>query len=295
MTSIMYMPDRRPWHRRALSRLRRDLQRKWNKFIYQPYKALTRTLVRWVYGLRPPLVAHSQSSVNQLAAPAPLPLIRNRRLSITSSSSPEEPTISPRFRKKIIGRCNQEQYTATQEQCPLFTKLPLELRLLIYRFALGDLTLHIIPSHVPSLTLPPRFSLRTHPFHRRLDFEVCNFAQRHKQANKEDAVNVLENPEICTREASKRLEIGSLIQLHYKAGTEDAVAWPTSMDYLLTKYGRKGGPLALLKTCRVMYVLTLFHKTKSMPIILTKPLPVIPRRLRPSTSQTRSASPTPQP
>jgi hypothetical protein len=289
------MPDRRPWHRRALSRLRRALQNKWNKVIYQPYKALTRTLIRWIYGLRPPLIAHGQYSVNQLAAPAPLPLIRNRRLSITSSGSPEEPIISPRFRRKIIGRCNQEQYTATQDQCLFFTKLPLELRLLIYRFVLGDLTLHIILSHVPSFTLPPRFSLRTHPFRRRLDFEVCKFAQRHKQANEENAVAVLENPEICTREGSKQLEISGLIQLHYKEGAEDAVDWATSTNCLLTKYGRKGGPLALLKTCRVMYVLTLFRKIKSIPIILTKPRPVIQRRLRSSTSQTNSASPTPQP
>jgi len=293
MTSV-WTSGRRPWHRRVLSRLLSAFRRQWNKFIYYPCEALTRVLVRWLYGLKPPLITKGYFSARELAAPAPLPLIRKRRLSITWSDSSEAPTISPRFLGKFIGTRNQEQYTATQDQCLLFTKLPLELRLLIYRFVLGDLTLHIIPSHAPSLTLPPRFSLRTHPFRRRLDFEFCKSAHHYKKAKEENAVAIFEDPELCTQERSKQWEFNGLVQSYSMQRDKGNADWAFWARYFLSKHGRKNGLLALLKTCRVMYVVSLLRKIQSMRIELTNRRPVIPRLLRSSTPQTYSPSPTPK-
>jgi hypothetical protein len=278
MTSIYYNTfEASPWHRRVLSRFRSALATRWNRFIYKPFQLFTCILIRWLYGPKIPLFVYDQMSADEIAPVAPLPLMRKRRLSITeftlpgpprtistynrlfgklaeiqhlgtTSSTPSEtPTLLPRFHEEIVGRHDKLQCTATQEQCPLITKLPLELRLQIYGYVLGNRTLHIIPSHVPSLTPPPRFSLRTYPFHRRLDFEICK-----NPGLRLDLKGVCcERPEICTRESDKNSDFR--INRGFKKDTDERKALRTKS--FLQKYERKDGPLALLKTCRVMYVL----------------------------------------
>jgi hypothetical protein len=192
-----------------------------------------------VYDRHPPRLAHGRHPAEKLTPPGPLPPFRERRLSITSSTSllaETPPTLIPNLFGKLIGRRDKAQVTLPQNQCLLFTKLPTELRLHIYRFVLGDSTFHIIPSHVPSLTSPPRFSLRAHPFRARLDFERCPNPQRHMGVR---------THEMCTREGHKRWATSRLPDSDYEN---------VATEFLLQKWRRKGGPLALLKTCRVMYV-----------------------------------------
>src|ERR1700712_1463466 len=89
MTSIYYNAyDARPWHRHVLPRSRRALAARWNRYIYGPFQLLTRTLVRWLYGPKPPLFVHDQMSAEEIAPASPLPLTRKRRLSITESTLP---------------------------------------------------------------------------------------------------------------------------------------------------------------------------------------------------------------
>jgi hypothetical protein len=243
------------------------------KFIYKPFHIFICTLIRWLYGPKLPLFVYDEMSTEEIAPAAPLPLRRRRRLSIQeftspdpprristyrqlfgkpaevqhlltrSSTSPETSTLLPRFHERLLGR-HDVQSTAIQEKCPLLAKLPLELRLQIYGYVLGGHTLHIIPSHVPSLELPPRFSLRAYPFHRRLDFEVCKNPKSH--------LGFKESYESCTREYNKRDDLAILTGGSFSDTKEHASRRTKAM---LQKYERKGGPLALLKTCRLMYVL----------------------------------------
>jgi len=264
-----------PWHRRVLARFRSALAKCWNRFIYEPFQLLIRTLIRWLYGPKLPLFVHDQMSTKEIVPASPLPLTRNRRLSITeftipgqsrtvstynrlfsklakvqhlgttSSKPPETYSLLPRFHEILVERHDEVQ-------CLLLTKLPLELRLQIYGHVLGYRTLHIIPSHVPSLSLPPRFSLKTYPFHRRLDFEICRTLKSHL-----DHDDVFE---MCIREITKTCELERLTQLLDCRGDIDkGVDKVQKINYFLHKYERKGGPLALLKTCRTMYVLNLFN------------------------------------
>jgi hypothetical protein len=213
-------------------------------------KSLTRTLVRWVYGLEPPRLAHVQRSAEELTPPAPLPPSRKHRLSIISSTPPfaETSTPIPNLFGELVKKRDKVQYTKLQNQCPLFTRLPPELRLQIYRFVLGDCTFHIIPSHAPSLTPPPRFSLRAQPFCTRLDFERCSKPERHMGVRTKFRFVVVQSHEMCTREGHKKWAASRLPKTDYENVTT---------EFLLEKWKRKGGPLALLKTCRVMCVL--FH------------------------------------
>jgi hypothetical protein len=285
MTSENYDTFDSPWHRRVLSRFRSAVAKYWNRLIYEPFQLLIRTLIRWLYGPNPPLFVHNWISAKGIAPASPLPLMRKRRLSITeftlpgqsrtaskynrlfsklakvqhlgstTSTPPETYTLPPRFLERLVGRHDEFQCTAAQDQCPLLTKLPLELRLQIYGHVLGYRTLHIIHSHVPSLSLPPRFSLRTHPFHKRLDFEICKAPESHLNRNSVS--------EICTRASIRKSKfngLGLIPALRYRGGTDQvADKVMVRVKYLLQKYERKGGPLALLKTCRIMYVLVSFN------------------------------------
>jgi hypothetical protein len=255
-------------------RSRSALATSWNKFIYKPFQLLIRTLIRWLYGPKLPLFVYDEMPTEEIAPVAPLPLTRKRRLSIPdftspdpprristyrqlfgkpaeaqhllnrSSTSPETSTLLPRFNERLLGRHDEVQCTAIQEKCPLFAKLPLELRLQIYGLVLGGRALHIIPSHVPSITLPPRFSLRAYQFHRRLDFEVCKNPKSH--------LGFKESSDSCTREYNKQDDLALLTGKSFSDTKEHASRRTKAM---LQKYERKDGPLALLKTCRLMYVL----------------------------------------
>jgi hypothetical protein len=220
---------------------------------YQPpwraWKSLIRTLARWVYGPKTPRFAHVRHSPQQLTPPGPLPPFRERRLSISlcTSSFTKTPKPIPNLFRKLMRKRDKAQCTSLQNQCPLFTRLPLELRVQIYRFFLGDCTFHIIPSHVASLTLPPRFSLRAHPFQARLDFEVCADPEQHIGVRNNNSISIRDSHRDCTGEGSKEWASSRLrLETDYQIVTTERI---------LQKWGRKGGPLALLKTCRVMYAL----------------------------------------
>lgn len=207
---------------------------------------------RWLYGIKPPLIIYDQVYTKEFIPPTPLPITRKRRLSITSNTSPKAATRLSMF----LGRCiGEHDHAASQDQCLLFTKLPLELRLLVYGHVLGNRTVHIIPSHVPSLTPPPRYSFKTHPFRRRLDFEECSFSLGHRRDNKTDVESDPEDPEHCTHENLRNWELNRLFKVfRWHQRLKLHLDSDAALEYFVKKWGRKGGPLALLKTCRVMYV-----------------------------------------
>ncbi|KAF2791340.1 hypothetical protein K505DRAFT_67399 [Melanomma pulvis-pyrius CBS 109.77] len=234
MTTNIYRNTKPRSYKRALGNV---VRKSWNRVAYRPYKSVSTTLNRWIRPPSLPLVVFADGTPN-FGPPLPLPAKRKRRLSITADGGPEVrtrvSTLVPNFMRKSRG-----QHTSPQSQCA-FLKLPPEIRNQIYRLALGDQLLHIIPSLVPSSTLPPRFSWKPQPFRLRLDYAPCKYSQ-----NPGAGGSVTPDPHsLCA------IWINGEGELHSEAQNQDRSVFGARYRRW---WIRRKGVLALVKTCRIIY------------------------------------------
>ena len=139
--------------------------------VVYPCRYCASTFKRWTGQKEYPKIAMG-TPPRKKAAPAPLPLARERSLSISQDLTELRRSVrgmvtSPFRRKKI----------ADQSQCMLLTRLPPEIRMQIWELVVGNQRLHIIPSLVPSLTRPNKYTLTDNGVLYRLDYETCRKSQ----------------------------------------------------------------------------------------------------------------------
>ena len=241
--------------RRAVAFPGKALKRAWRTFTTIPRRCqkAKNWAYRWMQPSPPPLVLCS-GDPNALTLLAPLGP-RKRRLSICS---PAPRSSVPRLLKRSAA-----QRTSEQPDCLFLRRLPPELRIQIYRYVLGDRTLHIVPCLVSSRTKPSRYSLNPQPFNTRLDYTECeNSALNWRFAT---LINKAANPAydahtLCTNWTD---ELGNLYFQSPHVVTYHRGMLPISSqkrEEVETRYNRwwtrKNRFLALLKTCRAMWVFT---------------------------------------
>lgn len=214
-----------------------------------PLKSCISTVKRWTgrnnyptIALRPP---------GQRPSPHPVPKTRSRSLTLpTGEPENHQCGISTflGFRPKY-----KRQRTTDQTQSMLLTKLPSELRSLIWEYAVGGQTLHIIPCLVPSLTRPSRYTLIDKGVYYRLDYELCKWqnedwvgSSMRTNSHSACAIWVNGNGELYFNAPQSMLR-------------EDAGYRQTELRFLRW-WVRKHRFLALLKTCRQIY-------TEAVPIM----------------------------
>jgi hypothetical protein len=94
----------------------------------------------WAFpSTRPSAPVDREAETRKQVVPTPLPSVRPRSLSIPSADSLTTVT-APKNEKNL----RPIQHTQTQTQSLFMTKLPPELRLLIYTYVLCDKALHIV-------------------------------------------------------------------------------------------------------------------------------------------------------
>lgn len=195
-----------------------------------------------------------------------LPLKKERRLSIDALSSPPS----------LLGRLmpgGTTQTTHAQKKSLLLTKLPPEIRNLIYAYILGDRVIHIIPSLVPSRTKPAKVTPEQ-PFLSRLDYEFCRHADQH------DGLLGISPHSTCA------IWITHDGELYFNAPK----AVVQSVDELETRYlrwwCRKDRALSMLKTCRQIYTEAIYilyatntFDFRSINTFAQFPSTILPKRL----------------
>lgn len=197
------------------------------------------------------LVRHTKDPI-RISPPAPLPLVRKRRLSL-SSDSPRSHLIT-KLLSTVMNISPIGQYTSAQTKCSFLTKLPPEIRNQIYLLVLGDQVLHIVPSPVPSRTLPFRSSDKHKPqdLVSRLDHEPCKHPWRAlgvEQLDQNRIKRMTPDPQkLCVTWTNEygELYVGALVA---RAQTQEEIETRDQRPWM-----RKNRPLGLLKTCRIMYV-----------------------------------------
>jgi hypothetical protein len=189
---------------------------------------------------RRPVVAYSRSPRDR-APPLQLPKTRKRALSV---GVVPKPTL---LRRLTPGK--EVQITHSQEQSPFIAKLPPELRMIIYRLALGGRVLHIIPSLVPSRTPPPPTSdtllkLKLPPaFVSRLDYEPCKWS-----------ADPPSNTTLYGQHAHSAcaIWINRQGELYFYAPQSVVMSEGDLETRFLRWWSRKNRVLSLVKTCRLM-------------------------------------------
>ncbi|ORY15429.1 hypothetical protein BCR34DRAFT_558791 [Clohesyomyces aquaticus] len=246
----------------------RTLLKSWNFLIRQPYTSITNAIFSWTRRKPIPRLAYAKKPA-QPGPPPHLPGHRKRALSLSLVSKPSY------LRSLVPG----SQKTATQSQSLLLTKLPPEIRFLIWKFTVGNHTLHIIPCLVPSKTQPPvrirncmrlPWSRSAHQdFYYRLDHEVCKYEEGSRDHTR------------CTVWIRDKGEIYFTPSDAFHLGARDLE------ERYLRWWQRKNRALALLKTCRqiyseaipVLYTTNTFSFTSPAPFVQLAPT-LLPHRLQ---------------
>ena len=145
------------WPPRTQAHPRKPLVEYFRAAAWRLHSNATQTMKRWMRKNKRPLFAYLTRLPKDRAPPIPLPETRKRALSIGAV-----PRLTLRDR---ITPGTEVQVTYTQKQCIFLTRLPPEIRLIIYEYVLGGRVLHIIPSLIPSRTKEPndhQFLLQAH-------------------------------------------------------------------------------------------------------------------------------------
>ncbi|OCK75444.1 hypothetical protein K432DRAFT_446699 [Lepidopterella palustris CBS 459.81] len=221
--------------------IKRLVARYWNLTIHI-YKSCTSTFVKWTRRRQYPTLAVKYPG-NRIA-PTPLLKTTRRRRSLSLLRSDDS-----FIRKRLFSLLPSKKRTSNQAESLLFTKLPVEIRLLIWEYVIGRQTLHIVPSLIPSLTRPSRYKIRDRGIYYRLDHEVC-------RCESEDVLrfpyNTLEYHSPCvswvTREGLLYFHHPNALSLEDERGCKNAEA------RYLRWWRRKNRVLGLLKTCRMIYI-----------------------------------------
>ncbi|KAF2491387.1 hypothetical protein BU16DRAFT_565091 [Lophium mytilinum] len=235
-----------------------------------------KTVKRWRATDSRPSIAVGPPGVRPV--PTPLPKTRPRALSIPVSAGDSKKGAISTFLG--INPKRPEQHTSPQSACSLLTKLPLELRLHIWTLVVGGQRLHIIPSLVPSLTRPPRYTLVDPGVFYRLDYERCKWGEDDwvgsssvRNAHSACAVWVTDGGQLYFNAPRVLLEGDA----QYKDEEYRYLRW----------WVRKNRILALVKTCRQIYTeaVPLLYKSntfdfRNLDVLLDFPKTILPHRFQ---------------
>ncbi|KAF2811796.1 uncharacterized protein BDZ99DRAFT_519043 [Mytilinidion resinicola] len=239
-------------------------------------KYSVKTVQRWRAPDSRPSIAIGPPGI--LPSPTPLPRKRPRALSLPTS--PEDPTKGTIATFLGIKPKDPRQHTSPQSGCSLLTKLPLELRLHIWTLVVGGQRLHIIPSLVPSLTRPPRYTLIDPGVFYRLDHERCKWEE-------DDWVG---SPFARNAHSACAIWVTDGGQLYFNAPRvllQGHGPYEEEEYRYLRWWVRKNRILALTKTCRQIYTeaAPLLYKTntfdfRNLDVLLAFPTTILPDRFQ---------------
>ncbi|KAH7115012.1 hypothetical protein B0J11DRAFT_594153 [Dendryphion nanum] len=184
------------------------------------------------------VVAYLGNSNTKKQAPlVKLPPKRKRALSIDFLTPPST----------LLGRLlsgTDSKKTHSQGRCLLLTKIPPELRNIIYSHVLGSRVIHIIPSLVPSRTKPNNKVTTKHLFFSRLDHEPCK-----QRCNPKNETGLLG----YNAHSSCAIWVNREGELYFNAPQPVAQSEAQLELRFLRWWSRKNRALSLVKTCRQIY------------------------------------------
>ncbi|KAF2015560.1 hypothetical protein BU24DRAFT_421861 [Aaosphaeria arxii CBS 175.79] len=210
------------------------------------------------------------SHASRCTPAAALPATRKRALSMTV-----HPKTTSMWSKVISLSGTTTQRTIRQENSLLLTKLPPELRNMIYQNVLGDRVLHIIPSLVPSRS---RQRSQKSPPASRFDYATCKWP---KHVNAEVGLVGQRLHSACA------IWIGRNGELYFNVPQS---IWKGEKELdtsFLRWWNEKNRLLALLRTCRLIYseAVHILYATNTFDFLSLRTFVEFPRTILPSRTQ----------